>query len=81
MEGGIPPSFNPLRPEWIEEVAKGLRKRGLKRSDLERIMTCYPSREIQAVYKKIMRKRKRRNEEVNVPLNWRNILKVFTLTI
>ncbi|GAB6077310.1 hypothetical protein [Desulfurobacterium crinifex] len=66
MNGVISSFSDPLRPEWIEEVAKGLRKRGLKRSDLERIMTCYPSREIQAVYKKIMRRRKRKNKEIKV---------------
>ena len=43
---------------WLEDVLKELRKRGRKRSDLEAIMRLFPSREIEAVWKKLKRIRK-----------------------
>ena len=43
---------------WLEDVLKEPRKRGRKRSDLEAIMRLFPSREIEAVWKKLKRIRK-----------------------
>jgi len=51
---------------WLEGVLKELRKRGRKRSDLEAIMRLFPSREIEAVWKKLKRIRKLKGKQGKV---------------
>jgi len=51
---------------WLESVMKELRKRGRKRSDLEAILRVYPSREIEAVWKKLKRIRKLKGKQGKV---------------
>jgi hypothetical protein len=51
---------------WLESTLKELRKRGRKRSDLEAIMRLFPSREIEAVWKKLKRIRKLKGKQGKV---------------
>ena len=51
---------------WLENTLKELRKRGRKRSDLEAIMRLFPSREIEAVWKKLKRIRKLKGKQGKV---------------
>ena len=51
---------------WLESVMKELRKRGRRRSDLEAILRVYPSREIEAVWKKLKRIRKLKGKQGKV---------------
>ncbi|GAB6077306.1 hypothetical protein [Desulfurobacterium crinifex] len=51
---------------WLESILKELRKRGRKRSDLEAIMRLFPSREIEAVWKKLKRIRKLKGKQGKV---------------
>jgi acetolactate synthase regulatory subunit len=62
--------------EWISEFVRVLKQRGLRVSDLERIMTAYPSEKITRAYKKIMRKRKK-TKEVKVPTKIEEYLDKF----
>jgi len=48
---------------WLESVMKELRKRGRRRSDLEAILRVYPSREIEAVWKKLRRVRRLKGKQ------------------
>ena len=51
---------------WLENTLKELRRRGRKRSDLEAIMRLFPSREIEAVWKKLKRIRKLKGRQGKV---------------